>query len=80
MCGNGSLSAQGSAFEFDPAKSCANDKKHGIGFARAQGLWDDPDLLRTQAPAQGERRTIFLGQLGNRTWARLPPTVVARFA
>jgi uncharacterized DUF497 family protein len=36
MTGNGSLSSQGSVFDFDPAKSRANEKKHGISFARAR--------------------------------------------
>lgn len=69
MGGNGSLSSQWPVFEFDPTKSRANEKKHGIRFARAQGLWDDPDLLRIQAPAHGERRGIFLGRLDDRIWA-----------
>ena len=32
-------------FEFDPAKSAANLKKHGIDFLGAQALWSDPDRL-----------------------------------
>ena len=71
MGGNGSLSSQGPVFEFDPAKSRANEKKHGITFARAQALWDDPDLLRVQAPAKGERRYVFLGRLDGRIWAAI---------
>ena len=30
-------------FEFDPAKSAANLKRHGIDFLGAQALWNDPD-------------------------------------
>jgi uncharacterized DUF497 family protein len=29
-------------FEFDPAKSAANLKKHGVDFLGAQALWSDP--------------------------------------
>ena len=32
-------------FEFDPAKSAANLKKHGIDFIGAQALWSDSDRL-----------------------------------
>ena len=56
-------------FAFDPAKSQANERRHGMNFARAQGVWDDPDLLRTQARAQGERRYVFRGRLDGRIWA-----------
>ena len=62
---------QGPVFEFDPAKSRANERKHGISFVRAQGLWDDPDLLRGEARAQGERRYLFLGRLDGRIWAAM---------
>jgi uncharacterized protein len=71
MGGNGSLSPQGPVFEFDPAKSRANEKKHGISFAGAQDLCCDPDLLRIQARAQGEPRYIFLGRLDGRIWAAI---------
>ena len=37
-------------FEYDPAKSAANKVKHGIDFAEAKALWDDPWLL--EAPAR----------------------------
>jgi uncharacterized DUF497 family protein len=37
-------------FEFDPAKSAANLKKHGIDFIGAQALWSDPDRLEISAP------------------------------
>ncbi len=35
-------------FEFDPVKSKANRKKHGIDFLEAQVLWADPDLIVLQ--------------------------------
>lgn len=32
-------------FEFDPGKSAANKKKHGIDFYEARTLREDPDLI-----------------------------------
>lgn len=32
-------------FEFDPAKSEGNRRKHGLDFIGAQALWRDPSLL-----------------------------------
>ncbi len=36
-------------FEFDPAKSKVNRRKHGIEFIAAQALWRDPALLEILA-------------------------------
>ncbi len=36
-------------FEFDPAKSSSNLRKHGIDFVGAQALWQDPDRLEIPA-------------------------------
>jgi uncharacterized DUF497 family protein len=36
-------------FEFDPAKSEVNRRKHGIDFIAAQVLWRDPALLQIPA-------------------------------
>lgn len=33
-------------FEWDPAKAAANFVKHGVDFAEAIGVFDDPSLLR----------------------------------
>jgi uncharacterized DUF497 family protein len=43
-------------FEFDEAKSRANESKHGIDFVEAQTLWLDENLLRVAARAEGEPR------------------------
>jgi len=32
-------------FEFDIKKSKSNKKKHGIDFAEAHVLWNDPNLI-----------------------------------
>ncbi len=41
-------------FEFDEAKSRANESKHGIDFVEAQALWLDPNLLRLPARSDAE--------------------------
>ena len=46
-------------FDFDPAKSAANLKKHGIDFADA--LWSDPDRLEVPARSIDEPRTQAIG-------------------
>jgi len=35
-------------FEFDPAKSPANLEKHGIDFIRAQAVWSEHAMKKTQ--------------------------------
>ena len=41
-------------FEFDEAKSKANQDKHGIDFVAAQKLWQDPYLLEVRAKSDDE--------------------------
>jgi uncharacterized DUF497 family protein len=45
-------------FAFDPAKSAANLRKHGIDFLAAQALWRDPSLLGFQ-PGPAMRRGFW---------------------
>jgi uncharacterized protein len=56
-------------FEFDPAKSAANLKKHGIDFIGAQALWSDPDRLEIPARSLDEPRTQIIGRIGNLVWS-----------
>ncbi|MFO7768816.1 MAG: BrnT family toxin [bacterium] len=56
-------------FEFDPAKSLANRKKHGIDFREAIALWDDPDLLEVPARTEGEPRYLVIGRIEGRHWS-----------
>ena len=52
---------------YDPAKAAANFKKHGVSFADAEGVLDDPLAVTIEDPdAQGEHRfvTIGLGSAG----------------
>lgn len=61
-------------FEYDPAKSDENKRKHGIDFEEAQALWDDPALLEIPARVSDEPRwlvigRINLGKIGEKLWS-----------
>jgi len=56
-------------FDFDPGKSEANRKKHGIDFARARALWEDPDLIEIPARTTDEPRFVVVGKIGKRHWS-----------
>ena len=56
-------------FEFDPAKSASNLRKHGIDFRGAQALWSDPDRLEIPARSVDEPRTQVIGRIGQVVWS-----------
>lgn len=56
-------------FEFDPEKSLANERKHGIDFVAAQDLWTDPDVIEIPARTADEARWLVIGRIGERHWA-----------
>ncbi len=56
-------------FEFDPKKSAANLKRHGIDFVDAQALWNDPDRLEIPARSIDEPRTQVIGRIGDSVWS-----------
>jgi uncharacterized protein len=56
-------------FEFDPTKSEANKKKHGIDFVEAQALWDDPDLIEVPAIVEDEPRFLVVGKIAGKHWS-----------
>ena len=58
-------------FEYDPAKSEANKKKHGIDFIEAQALWDDPDLAEIPAKTTGETRFLVVARLSGKHWSAI---------
>lgn len=58
-------------FEFDRAKSEANQAKHGIDFTEAQRLWDDSNHLETPARSTGEPRWVVIGRIDGRTWSAI---------
>ena len=52
-------------FQYDPAKAAANLRKHGVAFADAEGVLEDPLALTVPDPdAEGEDRFITVG-MGN---------------
>ena len=49
-------------FQFDPGKAAGNLKKHGVSFADAEGVFNDPLAIHCSDPdAQGEERFIAVG-------------------
>ena len=56
-------------FEFDPRKSASNKRKHGIDFAEAQALWDDPDVVEIPARTVDEPRCLVVGMIMDTPWA-----------
>ena len=56
-------------FEFDETKSQANLLKHGIHFADAQPLWNDPRLLEIPAKTEDEPRYLVIGLINNKHWS-----------
>ena len=52
-------------FQRDPAKAAANLRKHGVSFADAEGVLDDPLAVTVEDPdAEDEPRFVTAG-LGN---------------
>ena len=50
-------------FQYDPAKAAANLKKHGVSFADAEGVLEDPIALTVQdSDSEGETRFITIGR------------------
>jgi len=56
-------------FEFDPRKSAANRKKHGVDFVEAQALWHDPDLIEVPAHTVDEPRFVVIGRIRDEHWS-----------
>jgi uncharacterized protein len=56
-------------FEFDPAKSEANRRKHGIDFRAAQALWLDSALLEIPARTTDEERFLVIARLRGKHWS-----------
>ena len=56
-------------FEFDSAKSAANKVKHGIDFAEAQALWNDPERLEVPAWPMNEPRVTIIGRIMQTLWS-----------
>lgn len=56
-------------FKFDPNKSASNKAKHGIDFAEAQELWNDPHLLVIEAHSTDEPRFLLIGTIRGKHWS-----------
>jgi len=49
-------------FQYDSDKPAANLRKHGVSFADAEGVLEDPLAVTVEDPdAEGERRFITVG-------------------
>lgn len=57
------------SFEFDTAKSEVNLAKHGIDFAEARGLWDDPQAVVVKARSSTEPRFALISRCKGRIWS-----------
>lgn len=55
-------------FEFDAAKSKANQTKHGLDFVAAQTLWADAGLVVLPARFADEPRFLAIGRIGRQHW------------
>jgi len=49
------------AYRWDPAKAVANRDKHGVEFADAVGVFEDPRALTADDPHPDEPRFVTLG-------------------
>ena len=56
-------------FEFDPRKSELNKHKHGINFAEAQQLWEDPNRLLIPARTSDEPRFLLIAKVFDKHWS-----------
>lgn len=54
-------------FEYDEVKSKRNKEKHGIDFAEAQLLWDDPERMEIPAKTEDEPRHVVIGKIAEKT-------------
>jgi len=59
------------AFEYDPAKSTENKRKHGIDFEDAQRLWADPGIVEIPARTSDELRWLLIGKIDDKYWSAI---------
>jgi uncharacterized protein len=57
-------------FEYDPAKSATNQKKHGIDFVEAQELWASRKVEKPLAHPT-ELRMMRTGLIDGRLWSAI---------
>jgi hypothetical protein len=56
-------------FEFDQDKSAKNREKHGVDFADAQALRQDPARVEVPARTVDEPRWLVIGQIDGKQWS-----------
>lgn len=69
-------------FEWDPKKSAANKRKHGIDFKDAQKIWKAKVIVEAQAlTVEGEIRKATVGEISKKLWVAIwtPRKEKARF-
>jgi len=57
-------------FEFDPAKSASNKRKHAIDFEEAQRLWRSR-RIELSAKERGEKRYLVIGTIHALHWTAI---------
>ncbi len=58
-------------FEYDPAKSAENKRKHGIDFEVAQRLWADARSVEIPARTSDEPRWLLIGKIDEKHWSAI---------
>ena len=58
-------------FEYDPAKSKTNAKKHGIDFEQATLLWNDEKRVEFVARFADEPRLGLVGEYADKLWTAI---------
>ena len=58
-------------FEFDPAESNGNKRKHGIDFYEAQILWKDADFIEIPLKTGDEPRFLVIGRISEKHWSAI---------
>lgn len=59
-------------FEWDPKKSAANKRSHGIDFKDAQKIWKAKVIVEAQAlTVEGEIRKATVGKIGKNLWVAI---------
>lgn len=58
-------------FEYDPNKSEANLRKHGIDFDEAQELWCDEWRLVAKIERKGEERSMLIARYASSFWTAI---------
>ena len=58
-------------FEYDPVKSAANLRKHGISFEDARRLWLDENRVVVGARSETEPREAIIARLSGTHWTAI---------